>query len=62
VTSSLREEVAAWIALDPDENDRRTLQELLDSGDDGELGRRFLTPLTFGTAGLRGPEMAVRPE
>jgi phosphomannomutase len=58
VTSSLREEVAAWIALDPDENDRRTLQELLDSGDDGELGRRFLTPLTFGTAGLRGPEMA----
>jgi len=35
VTSSLREEVAAWIALDPDENDRRTLQELL------ELGRRW---------------------
>jgi len=58
VKSSLRDEVTAWIALDPDENDRRTLQELLDANDEDELGRRFLAPLTFGTAGLRGPEMA----
>jgi phosphomannomutase len=48
----------AWIALDPDDDDRRTLQELLDSNDEDELERRFLAPLTFGTAGLRGPEMA----
>lgn len=58
MNSSLREEVTAWIALDPDDGDRRTLQALLDAGDEDELGRRFLTPLTFGTAGLRGPEMA----
>ena len=56
--SSLRDEVTAWIALDPDEDDRRTLQELLDANDEDELGRRFVAPLTFGTAGLRGPEMA----
>jgi phosphomannomutase len=58
VKSSLRDEVTAWIALDPDEDDRRTLQELLDANDEDELGRRFVAPLTFGTAGLRGPEMA----
>jgi phosphomannomutase len=58
VTSSRRDEVAAWIALDPDQDDRRTLQGLLDANDEDELERRFSTPLTFGTAGLRGPEMA----
>ena len=58
MNSSLREEVTAWIALDPDDDDRRTLQGLLDANDQNELERRFLTPLTFGTAGLRGPEMA----
>lgn len=58
MTSSLRDEVVAWIALDPDENDRRTLQDLLDANNEVELERRFATPLTFGTAGLRGPEMA----
>jgi phosphomannomutase len=58
VNSSLRDEVAAWIARDPDESDRRTLQDLLDAGDEAELVRRFAAPLTFGTAGLRGPEMA----
>ncbi|MHB8378435.1 MAG: phospho-sugar mutase [Acidimicrobiales bacterium] len=55
---SLRDDVVAWMALDPDENDRRTLQDLLDADDEVELERRFATPLTFGTAGLRGPEMA----
>jgi len=58
VNQSLRDEVVAWMALDPDENDRRTLQELLDADDETELERRFFAPLTFGTAGLRGPEMA----
>jgi len=58
VKTSLRDDVVAWLALDPDENDRRTLQDLLDADDEVELERRFATPLTFGTAGLRGPEMA----
>jgi phosphomannomutase len=34
------------------------LTSLLESNDELELERRFYTPLTFGTAGLRGPEMA----
>ena len=46
------------MAGDPDEADRATLGALLKDGDETELHRRFDTPLTFGTAGLRGPEMA----
>jgi phosphomannomutase len=56
--TTLRERVEAWIAADPDERDRTTLQRLLDEGNDVELHRRFDYPLTFGTAGLRGEEMA----
>ena len=55
---SLRAEVAAWITGDPDLEDRATLQSLLDNDDESELERRFSSPLTFGTAGLRGPVMA----
>ncbi len=54
----LVERVVAWIAGDPDLDDRATLLALLESGDAAELGRRFAAPLTFGTAGLRGPVMA----
>jgi len=58
VNQSLRDRVLEWIEGDPDVDDRETLQLLLDRGDEEELHRRFDTPLTFGTAGLRGPEMA----
>lgn len=58
MNDDLRARVVAWMALDPDELDRATLQGLLDAGDEAELRRRFDAPLTFGTAGLRGPEMA----
>ena len=50
--------VGAWLAADPDEHDRATIEQLVHAGDDEELHRRFDVPLTFGTAGLRGPEMA----
>ena len=40
-----------WIAHDPDP---ATAAELAGCDDD-ELARRFAHPLTFGTAGLRGP-------
>ena len=58
MNESLRDQVVAWIEGDPDDGDRTTLQRLLDDGDEGELHRRFDAPLTFGTAGLRGPVMA----
>jgi len=58
VSQSLRDRVLEWIEGDPDIEDRETLQRLLDDGDEEELHRRFDTPLTFGTAGLRGPMMA----
>jgi phosphomannomutase len=58
VKDSLRRDVEAWIARDPDADDRDMLRALLDSDDEPELERHFGAPLTFGTAGLRGPEMA----
>ncbi len=58
MNAPLEEQVRRWIALDPDEHDRQELQALLDADDEPELEQRFLAPLTFGTAGLRGPVMA----
>jgi phosphomannomutase len=58
VSDEFRERVLSWIDGDPDVADRETLQRLLEDGDDEELHRRFDAPLTFGTAGLRGPVIA----
>ena len=58
MNESLREQVLKWIDGDPDIDDRETLQRFLDLDDEVELHRRFDAPLTFGTAGLRGPVMA----
>ena len=55
---ALAQQVSAWIAHDPDDDDRAELRALLDAGDEAQLERRFGVPLTFGTAGLRGPVMA----
>ena len=45
----------AWADADPHDGDRAEILALVDGGDRAELGRRFAGPLTFGTAGLRGP-------
>jgi len=45
----------AWAADDPHEGDRAEVEALVAAGDTAELTRRFAGPLTFGTAGLRGP-------
>ncbi len=58
MNKALEEQVRRWIELDPDEHDRGELRALLEADDEPELERRFHVPLTFGTAGLRGPVMA----
>jgi phosphomannomutase len=45
----------AWAADDPHPGDRAEIEALVEAGDTAELARRFTGPLTFGTAGLRGP-------
>jgi phosphomannomutase len=58
---ALRAEVLAWIADEADARDAAELRELLEKATGGderasaELADRFSGPLTFGTAGLRGP-------
>ena len=54
---SLRDRALAWIADDPSPTDAAELSALVDGlpSTVDELADRFLGPLTFGTAGLRGP-------
>ncbi|MFK8047973.1 MAG: phospho-sugar mutase [Halioglobus sp.] len=46
--------IREWLEKDPDATSRRELQQLIESGDQNELDRRFSGRLEFGTAGLRG--------
>jgi phosphomannomutase len=48
-------EARAWAAADPHDGDRAEVEALVAAQDLAELRRRFSGPLTFGTAGLRGP-------
>ena len=52
---TLRAEVQAWIADDPDPKTAAELQALLDAEDETTLSKHFNGFLQFGTAGLRGP-------
>jgi phosphomannomutase len=47
--------VTTWVAQDPDPGARAEVEELLRRGDEDGLRERFDHPLSFGTAGLRGP-------
>ena len=55
MNSSLRSEVEAWIADDPDPKTAAELTALLEAGDEDTLKKYFNGFLQFGTAGLRGP-------
>ena len=54
----LRALVEAWIADDVDDAAGAELRALIDADDTDALADRFSGPLTFGTAGLRGPMRA----
>jgi phosphomannomutase len=58
--AALRHRTEAWIADDPDPVNRAELQAVLAGipGTLSDLADRFAGPLTFGTAGLRGPVRA----
>ena len=53
--TELAADVSAWIADDVHPGDAAELQALVDGGAWEQLADRFRAPLTFGTAGLRGP-------
>ncbi len=61
IDDGLRAQVLAWREQDPDPVTAAALDSLLDGADAGdeaaaaELREAFAGPLTFGTAGLRGP-------
>jgi phosphomannomutase len=52
---SLLETARAWADADPHDGDRAEIEALIEAENRTELERRFAGPLTFGTAGLRGP-------
>ncbi len=54
---ALRALAQRWLDDDPDSDDRAELKSVLDGlpGTAADLADRFAGPLTFGTAGLRGP-------
>ncbi|MER7457142.1 phospho-sugar mutase [Micromonospora sp. NPDC126480] len=55
--NDLREQARRWLDDDPDQASRAELKAVLDRlpASAPELADRFAGPLTFGTAGLRGP-------
>ena len=53
--NDVRAQALAWLAEDPDPRTRAQLQGWLDTDDQERLAAAFAGPLTFGTAGLRGP-------
>ncbi|MCU1604713.1 MAG: Glucose,6-bisphosphate synthase [Modestobacter sp.] len=55
MTADLLEVARAWADADPDPGDRAEIEALIEAENIEQLERRFAGPLTFGTAGLRGP-------
>jgi phosphomannomutase len=58
VTGDLLAVARAWADDDPDDGDRAEIESLIEAENLEELAARFAGPLTFGTAGLRGPVRA----
>ncbi len=55
MSAELLSTARAWADDDPHDGDRAEIEALIEAENVEELARRFAGPLTFGTAGLRGP-------
>jgi phosphomannomutase len=55
MTGDLLATARAWADDDPHDGDRAEIEALIEAENWAQLGPRFAGPLTFGTAGLRGP-------
>jgi phosphomannomutase len=55
MTDDLLATARAWADADPHPGDRAEIEALIEAENRAELESRFAGPLTFGTAGLRGP-------
>jgi phosphomannomutase len=55
MSAELLSTARAWADDDPHDGDRAEIASLIEAENVEELARRFAGPLTFGTAGLRGP-------
>jgi phosphomannomutase len=55
MTDDLLATARAWADADPHPGDRAEIEALIEAENRAQLGSRFAGPLTFGTAGLRGP-------
>jgi phosphomannomutase len=55
MSAELLSTARAWADADPHAGDRAEIEALIEAENVEELARRFAGPLTFGTAGLRGP-------
>jgi phosphomannomutase len=55
VSAELLSTAREWADADPHDGDRAEIEALIEAENVEELERRFAGPLTFGTAGLRGP-------
>lgn len=55
IDADLRAAAEAWMADDPDPDTRAAVARLLADGDADGLAACFGAPLSFGTAGIRGP-------
>ena len=60
IPAELLREAEAWMADDPDPVTRAELAGLIEAGDGDAVQARFESPLSFGTAGLRG-ELGAGP-
>jgi phosphoglucomutase len=52
--TAIRSKIDAWLTGNYDDDTKKEIQQLLNTGNEAELADAFYKPLEFGTGGLRG--------